>query len=550
MILVWLVAIPFAAGIVAWLAGRWHAKLPRWICLIGLALILALTLNLWWEKGQEVAFSGKTPWLVEIHQPWISSLGISFYLALDGLSLLLILLSAFLGIAAVVVSWTEIQERVGFFHFNLMWTLTGIIGVFLALDLFLFYFFWEMMLVPMYFLIALWGHENRVYASVKFFIFTQVSGLLMLMGILGLYFIHHHLSGVYTFDYNQLLGTPMSQVASKWLMLGFLVAFVVKLPVVPVHTWLADAHTEAPTAGSVILAGLLLKTGAYGLLRFVVPLFPQAASAFAPIAGVLAVVSILYGALLAFGQTDLKRLVAYTSISHMGFVFLGVFSWNELALQGVMVQIVSHGISTGSLFILVGALQERMHTRDMYSMGGLWSTVPRLGGVALFFAVASLGLPGLGNFIGEFLILLGTYAVSIPLAVLATLGLVSATIYSLWLVQLTFHGANKEGWKLDDLSGRETATMATMIAVIVWLGLYPQPLLNTSRQALEQLQRNAASTQVAARSSEMVTALTTYGGKEVEPQRAEKNSASELGVAVTSGMKTLSVVQTKVRHRE
>jgi NADH-quinone oxidoreductase subunit M len=522
MILVWLVVIPFAAGIVAWLVSRWHAKLPRWICLIGLALTLALILNLWRGMGQEIAFSGKTPWLVEINQPWISSLGISFHLALDGLSLLLILLSAFLGIAAVVVSWREIQERVGFFHFNLMWTLAGIIGVFLALDLFLFYFFWEMMLVPMYFLIALWGHENRVYASIKFFIFTQVSGLLMLLGILGLYFIHHHLSGVYTFNYTELLSTPMSEVAAKWLMLGFLVAFAVKLPVVPVHTWLADAHTEAPTAGSVILAGLLLKTGAYGLLRFVVPLFPQAALAFAPIAGVLAVVSILYGALLAFGQTDLKRLVAYTSISHMGFVFLGIFAWNQLALQGVVIQMVSHGISTGSLFILAGALQERMHTRDMSRMGGLWSTVPKLGGVALFFAVASLGLPGLGNFVGEFLVLLGTYKVSVPLTVLATLGLISATIYSLWLVQRTFHGANKEGWKLDDLSARETATMASMIAVIVWLGIYPQPLLNTSRQALAQLQRYAVTTQVVSRPGEMVSPLTAYEGKEIEPQRAEK----------------------------
>ena len=520
MILVWLVAIPFGAGIVAWVAGRWHPKLPRWICILGLALTLALTLYLWSEQGQQIGFSTNTPWLVEINQPWISSLGISFYLALDGLSLVLVLLSGFLGMVAVVVSWREIEERVGFFHFNLMWTLTGIIGVFLALDLFLFYFFWEMMLVPMYFLIALWGHENRVYASVKFFIFTQVSGLLMLLAILGLYFIHHHLTGVYTFNYTQLLSTPMSQEAAKWLMLGFFIAFAVKLPVVPVHTWLADAHTEAPTAGSVILAGLLLKTGAYGLLRFVVPLFPQAASTFAPIAGVLAVISILYGALLAFGQSDLKRLVAYTSISHMGFVLLGIFAWNELALQGVMLQMVSHGISTGSLFILVGALQERMHTRDMYRMGGLWSTVPRLGGIALFFAVASLGLPGLGNFVGEFLVLLGAYKVSITITVLATLGLISATIYSLWLVQLTFHGPNKEGWKFDDLSGRERATMATMIVVIVWLGLYPQPLLNTSREALNQLQRTAATTQVVALPAEKIWAPSTYGGEKAEPGRA------------------------------
>jgi NADH-quinone oxidoreductase subunit M len=262
----------------------------------------------------------------------------------------------------------------------------------------------------------------------------------------------------------------------------------VKLPVVPLHTWLPDAHTEAPTAGSVILAGLLLKTGAYGLLRFVVPLFPQAAVSFAPVAMVLAVIGILYGALLAFAQTDLKRLVAYTSVSHMGFVLLGVFAWNELALQGVVLQIVCHGISTGALFILVGALQERTHTRDMRRLGGLWSTVPGLGGVTLLFALASLGLPGLGNFVGEFLVLIGTYRVNTLMTILAALGLVTATIYALWMIQHIFHGPNAGGWQLRDLSAREMAMMAAMIAAIVWLGLYPQPGLDTAKRSLHHLQ--------------------------------------------------------------
>ncbi len=239
-------------------------------------------------------------------------------------------------------------------------------------------------------------------------------------------------------------------------MLGFLIAFAVKLPVVPVHSWLPDAHTEAPTAGSVILAGLLLKTGAYGLLRFVFPLFPDAALAFTPIAMVLAVVGILYGAVMAFAQTDLKRLVAYTSISHMGFVLLGVFAWNTLALQGAVMQIVCHGISTGALFMLVGALQERIHTREISRMGGLWASVPRMGAVGLFFAVASLGLPGLGNFVAEFLVLIGTYKTSITMAVLATAGLITATVYSLWMIHVTFFGLNKEGWKIPDFSLRET----------------------------------------------------------------------------------------------
>jgi NADH-quinone oxidoreductase subunit M len=320
---------------------------------------------------------------------------------------------------------------------------------------------------------SIWGHENRVYAAIKFFIFTQASSLLMLLAILTLFFLHHQQTGVYTFAYDQLLGTLMDPSTAMWLMLGFFVAFAVKLPAVPFHTWLPDAHTEAPTAGSVILAGLLLKTGAYGMLRFVLPLFPQAAWLFAPAAMVLAVTGILYGAVLAFAQADLKRLVAYTSISHLGFVLLGIFAWNELALQGAVLQMICHGISTGALFMLAGALQARLHTRDMRRMGGLWSTAPRLGGVGLFFAMAALGLPGLGNFLAEFLVLVGSFRVSALLTMVATLGLVTATVYALRLVQQTFHGPNTEGWRIPDLTARNMATMAVMIAALVWLGLYP-----------------------------------------------------------------------------
>lgn len=487
MILAWLILIPAVGGLLAWFLDRWSSRWPRWVSLIALAIDLFLVLGLWVQHFGQGAITEAGPWLVESNQPWIPQFGISFHLAIDGLSLLLVLLTTFLGIMAVVSSWTEIKARVGFFHFNLLWVLAGITGVFLALDLFLFYFFWEMMLIPMYFLIALWGHENRVYAAVKFFLFTQVSGVLMLLAILGLYFIHGQSTGIFTFDYMQLLGTALPPATAMWLMLGFLVAFAVKLPVVPVHTWLPDAHTEAPTAGSVVLAGLLLKTGAYGLLRFVVPLFPQAAFTFAPVALVLAVIGILYGALLAFGQTDFKRLVAYTSVSHMGFVLLGIFTWNTLALQGAVMEIIAHGISTGALFILAGALQERMHTRDMRRMGGLWETVPRLAGVTLLFALASLGLPGLGNFVAEFLVLLGAYQVNLPMTVLATVGLVSATVYSLSIIQRAFHGPNTAGWHLPDLSGREMAMMAALIAAIVWLGLFPQPVLNTAQQGLDNL---------------------------------------------------------------
>jgi NADH-quinone oxidoreductase subunit M len=274
-------------------------------------------------------------------------------------------------------------------------------------------------------------------------------------------------------------------------MLGFFIAFVVKLPAFPFHPWLPDAHTEAPTAGSVILAGLLLKTGAYGLLRFVLPLFPGAATTIAPWAMIMAVISIIYGAMLAFAQTDLKRLVAYTSVSHMGFVLLGIFAGTMTALSGAVMQMVAHGVSTGALFIIVGMIQERIHSRELDRMGGFWSTVPRLSGVAMVFALASLGLPGFGNFVAEFMVLLGTYRVNVLITALAATGLVLAAIYSLWIVQRVFHGEKRGGEKLVDLSSRESWMMATMVVVILWLGLFPRPMLDTVAPALEAIRSSA-----------------------------------------------------------
>src|SRR5690606_17692671 len=290
----------------------------------------------------------------------------------------------------------EIQRNVGFFHLNLLWNIGGVVGVFLALDLFLFFFFWEMMLVPMYFLIALWGHnapdgKGRIYAANKFFIFTQASGLLMLLAIIGLVLVNWRNTGVLTFDYEDLLQTTMAPAMEFVLMLGFFLAFAVKLPVVPFHSWLPDAHSQAPTAGSVDLAGVLLKTAAYGLLRFGIPLFPNASAEFAPVAMWLGVIGIIYGALMAFVQHDIKRLVAYTSVSHMGFVLVGIYSGNLIALQGVVIQMLAHGISAGALFILCGEVYERMHTRDMRLMGGLWSRLSTLPPIAMFFTAASLG---------------------------------------------------------------------------------------------------------------------------------------------------------------
>ena len=482
MILLWLIIILMAGGILAWFAEQWNPNISRWIAVLALLINLTLTIYLWIQQPEMIERS-QSSWLVQYVLPWIPAFGIGFNLALDGLSLLMLLLTFFLGILAVLTSWNEIQYKIGFFHFNLLWVLAGITGVFITMDLFLFYFFWEVMLIPMYFLIGIWGHENRRYAAYKFFIFTQASGLLMFLAILGLYFVHGNQSGTYTFNYFELLGTTFSTQEGRWLMLGFLAAFIVKLPVVPFHSWLPDAHSEAPTAGSVILAGLLLKTGAYGLLRFVVPLFPDAAHEIAPWAMLFGVIGILYGAMLAFSQTDLKRLVAYTSVSHMGFVLLGVFAFNDLASQGVVMQMITHGISTGALFILAGSVYERIHTRNIEQMGGFWIKMPFMGTIGLVFAMASLGLPGLGNFIAEFLTLIGAWQASHILTIFATIGLVAATVYSLRIVQKVFHGREEKVRTLEDLSLREKLILVPMVIVIIWLGLYPQPVLDTAKPA-------------------------------------------------------------------
>ncbi|HEX6430356.1 MAG TPA: NADH-quinone oxidoreductase subunit M, partial [Niastella sp.] len=321
----------------------------------------------------------------------------------------------------------------------------------------------------------------------KFFIFTQTGGLLMLLAILALYFIHGQQSnGYYTFDYFALLNTVMEGTQGRWIMLGFLVAFVIKLPMVPLHNWLPDAHSEAPTAGSLILAGLLLKTGAYGIIRFVLPLFPQASADMAWWAMLLGVVGIVYGALLAFAQTDLKRLIAYTSVSHMGFVLLGVFAFREIALQGVVMQLLTHGVSTGALFVLAGMLKERLHTRDINQMGGLWTAMPHMGALAMVFVMASLGLPMLGSFIAEFLILIGTFPVSPVLTIIASVGLVLSALYSLRIVQKVFFGQLQTVTEPPaDLSAREWIIMACLTVAIIFLGLYPQPVIDTVKGVVE-----------------------------------------------------------------
>ncbi len=489
MLLVSLILTLLIGGAAAWLTEAWNRDWPKWASLFTLIVVALMTLPFFSPGPAEIISLGRTPseWIALHEFEWIPRFGIGFTFALDGLSLVMVSLTLFLGLVAVISSWSEIDYRPGFFQFNLMWTLAGVIGVFISLDLFLFFVFWEVMLIPMYFLIAIWGHEERAYAAMKFFLFTQISGLLMLFSIVGLVFANEANTGTFTFNYFSLLGVPLTNDIAFYLMLGFFIAFVVKLPSFPFHTWLPDAHTQAPTAASVLLAGILLKTGAYGLIRFTVPLFPEAAREMANFAMILGVASIIYGAALAFAQSDFKRLVAYSSVSHMGFVLLGVYAWNELTLQGSVMQMVAHGVSTAALFMLAGAIQHRLHTREMSEMGGLWVDMPRMGAVAMFFLVASLGMPGFGNFVGEFLVLLGTFRVDVTMTVFAALGLVTAAAYALIAMQRAFQGTPAPGRALEDFGGREISIMAIMMVGLVFLGLYPQPLFDMVNPALASL---------------------------------------------------------------
>jgi NADH-quinone oxidoreductase subunit M len=484
MSLVLLLVIPLIGGALSWPLGRAHPTLCRIVCLAALGLDLVLTIPLL-HGTASLAEPGN--WLANFSAPWIPAFGMDFRLGMDGMAWLLTVLTIILGMFSIVVSWKEISHGAGFFHANLMWSLAGTIGVFLALDLFLFFYFWELMLVPMYFVIAIWGHENRRRAAIKFFLFTQGSGLLILISIIALAFLHQSQTGLLTFNYFELLHTSLGGTAGYLIMLGLFIAFVVKLAGFPVHVWLPETHTEAPTAGSVILASILLKTGAYGLFRFVAALLPAAAHDIAPVALWLGVASILYGAILAYGQSDLKKLVAYTSISHMGFILIGIFVFNTLAWQGVIMLLIAHGVSTGALFIVVGSVQHRLHTRDLGKMGGLWTDLPKLSSFGTFFILAAMGLPGLGNFVGEFLILRGAFGVAPIVTICAAIGLVPAALYSLIAIQRAFHGPADEARDVPDFGLRENAMMLALAAAIIWLGVYPQPVLDIAAPSLVNL---------------------------------------------------------------
>jgi NADH-quinone oxidoreductase subunit M len=403
---------------------------------------------------------------------WVQSLHLQYLLGVDGVSLFMVLLTTFLMPIALLASW-RVERNVRGFMIAMLLLETAVVGTFLSLDLLLFFLFFEAMLFPMYLIIGAWGYDRRIYAAVKFFLFTMFGSAFLLVAILFLY------AKGGTFDVRQLTGLALSTTASRWLFLAFFVAFAVKVPIFPLHTWLPDAHTEAPTAGSVILAAVLLKIGAYGLIRFNLALFPDASRYFAHMVEVLALIGIVYGAVVAMMQTDLKRLIAYSSVSHLGFVVLGIFAFTTYGVTGGVLQMVNHGLSTGALFLLVGMLYERTHTRNLAEMGGLANVMPKLTGLFLFAALSSLGLPGLNNFVGEFLVLLGTFASNVVYGSIAATGVVLAAIYLLWAYQRMAQGpVNEAHASHPDLGVREYVLLAPVLVAILVLGVYPKLILD------------------------------------------------------------------------
>lgn len=414
--------------------------------------------------------------------PWIPAYGIDYFIGIDGLSLFLVLLTTFLGPIVILASWT-ITDKIKEYLFFMLTLETGMIGAFVALDLFLFYVFWEIMLVPMYFIIGIWGGPRRIYAALKFVLYTMSGSLLMLVAIIYL----ATRSQVLTFDLLRLYGLHLPYEEQIWLFLAFALSFAIKVPLFPFHTWLPDAHVEAPTAGSVILAAILLKMGTYGFLRFAMPLFPEAALAAQPFIVALAVIGIIYGALVAMAQADLKRLVAYSSVSHLGFVMLGLFAFNLQGVEGALYQMLNHGLSTGALFLIVGMIYERRHTRLIDDFGGLWKPMPLFSAFFLVVTLSSIGLPGLNGFVGEFLILLGAFQKAPFWAAWAATGMIWSAVYMLWMFRRVVFGplSRPENQRLRDIRTTEIVILVPIVALIVFMGIYPRPFLSRMQPSVE-----------------------------------------------------------------
>ncbi|NRA06911.1 MAG: NADH-quinone oxidoreductase subunit M [Myxococcales bacterium] len=519
--------LPLATGLLLLAAEALFRELParlwRTVGFAGSLLTFLVSLGLYSSfEPTRIGFQ-----LVE-YVPWIEDYGIHYYVGIDGINLLLVMLTTFLMPIVLLASWNDIRHSLKTYIFFMLFLETGMLGAFVSLNLFLFYVFWEVMLVPMYFIIGIWGGPRRVYAAVKFFLFTMFGSLLMLLAMLVLYYLAFQQTGILSFD---LVSPPWSEAPGLldtavplvgewwqtqfWLFAAFALAFAIKVPMVPFHTWLPDAHVEAPTAGSVVLAGVLLKMGTYGFVRFAIPLFPVGAAEFTPAILTLSVIGIVYGSLVAMVQSDIKKLVAYSSVAHLGFVMLGMFAFNLQGMNGSILQMINHGLSTGALFLLVGMLYERSHTREISHFGGLARPMPVF---AFFFGLvtmSSIGLPMLNGFVGEFLILLGTFLAAPVYAVIATSGVILAAAYMLWMYRRVMFGPleKEENRKLLDLGLREKVVLVAICLPIVWIGVYPDPLLRRIEPTVSQLLQEAEREIEEARRSAVPAVQLAAGGE-------------------------------------
>lgn len=493
MFLFLLVIIPFLGSVFSFFSFRLRKYFPRYVALTSIVLILLITIKIWFFEGLYIYQNNYYPnWNFQLILSWIPRFGIEFHLALDSFSIIMLFLTFFLGIIAILCSWNEIKENEGFFYFNLMLVLTGIIGIFIACDLFLFFFFWEIILIPMYFLIALWGNDKKnkkksINTANKFFIYSQVSGLIMLVSILLLVFSYYQSTHILTFNYNLLILHSISSNIEYIIMLGFFIAFIIKMPIIPFHGWLSDFHSRSTYCGAVDIVGVLLKTAPYALLRYSMTLFPNTIQKLAPIAMFLGLFSVFYGSILAFSQTNVKRLIAYSSISHMGLILIAIYSNSEIAFQGVVIQIISSSISSSALCILSGQIYKYFKTQDIIKMGGFWSNIYWIPAFSLFFALANLGIPGTGNFIGEFLILFGLFKTYSIVSIIAIISVIFSSIYSLYMIQRIFYGPCKIKNLRFFPNIKEFFISIILILALIFLGFMPQKILNISQNTISSI---------------------------------------------------------------
>ncbi|HLC19200.1 MAG TPA: NADH-quinone oxidoreductase subunit M [Thermodesulfobacteriota bacterium] len=476
--------LPAAGAIFILFLNREDTELIRWIGLGVSLFVFLLSLYL------PLTFDASNPALQWVEKGvWIKSFGIQYYMGVDGISLLLVLLTTFITVICMLASWSDITDRLRAYMALFLFTETCSLGVFMAQDLFLFYVFWEAVLVPMVFIIGIWGGKRKLYSAIKFFLFTFVGSLFMLLGVLAVYYYHGDVTGLYTFDSTILALTPIAPEVQYWVFIAFFLGFAVKVPMFPFHTWLPDAHTDAPTAGSIVLASVLLKLGTYAFVRFSLPLLPNASVRLAPFMIGISLFAIIYGALVTIAQKDIKRLIAYSSVSHMGFVMLGIFVFNIEGLKGSIMQMINHGISTGALFLLMGMIYERTHTRMIGDYTGLFKQMPVYGVAFLVVALSSMGMPSTNGFIGEIFVLIGAFKASWLFAVVVAVGILLGAVYLLWLFQRVFLGTYSYTGRgtLQDLNFRETVTALSLMGLIFWIGLYPRPFLHVMDASLNRL---------------------------------------------------------------